>query len=50
MTKCEVCGFFWKEDYEKYAGCHYFGPSGWAPCDEDNWEPADDPEVWKEKA
>ena len=35
MTRCEMCGYFWKEEWEDYAECHYEGPEAWAPCMQD---------------
>ena len=32
--KCkDNCGYFWREEGEKYARCHFEGPVGWAPCE-----------------
>lgn len=35
MTRCEMCGYYWKEDEERYPCCHFEGPDGWAPCEND---------------
>lgn len=44
--KCAYCGYYWQDedaDYPyDYPYCHYVGPNGWAPCEqEDNNEPED---------
>lgn len=49
MTRCEMCGYFWQEEDENHAYCHYDGPAQWAPCEQDEpkyWE-QDDPEIWE---
>ena len=33
--KCTDCGYWWKEDCEKYPRCHFDGPEGWAPCEQE---------------
>ena len=33
--RCKDCPYFWKEDCERYARCHYEGPDGWAPCEQE---------------
>lgn len=39
---CAYCGYYWQEQDEDYPYCHYVGPNGWAPCEqEDNNEPED---------
>ena len=35
---CKECGYCWKEEGEKYAHCHFEGPEGWAPCEQDEEE------------
>jgi hypothetical protein len=30
--KCEYCGYYWKDDDEKFPHCHYNGPDEWCPC------------------
>lgn len=37
MGPCEKrnCGYFWKEEWEDYPTCHFDGPEGWAPCEQD---------------
>ena len=44
MSECERrnCGYFWKDEDEVYARCHYDDPMFPAPCDQDNdYEPDD---------
>lgn len=40
MGHCERinCGYWWKDDGERYARCHFEGPDGWAPCEQDEYE------------
>lgn len=35
---CENCGYFWKEDDEERATCHWVSrcPNDFAPCEEEN--------------
>lgn len=40
--KCVDCGYYWKEDYERVASCHFVGPEGWAPCEVEDNETEDD--------
>ena len=47
MMRCEDCSYYWKEDDERYAGCHFFSKAPWdvPPCErEENDEPDDYPE------
>lgn len=38
------CGYYYKEEGEKFPHCHFEGPVGWAPCEYDDYyiEPEDD--------
>ena len=37
--KCsDNCGYYWQEDDEKYPSCHFEGPIGWAPCEQEENE------------
>lgn len=38
MSRCENCGYYWKEADEKFPCCHFVGPNGWAPCEQDEYE------------
>lgn len=41
---CKNCAYFWKEDNEEYAQCHWEVrcPGDTAPCEDDYWEEPDD--------
>lgn len=41
MSRCENCGYLWKEEDEKFPSCHFEGPVGWAPCEQDEYEEDD---------
>lgn len=46
--KCEECCFYWQDEDERRARCH-FEPrcaGDCAPCEYDDAEPADDPDDW----
>lgn len=45
MSSCENCGYHWKEEDEKFPSCHYEGPVGWAPCEQE--DDIDEPD-WRE--
>ena len=32
---CKDCGYHYREDCEDYARCHFEGPDGWAPCEQE---------------
>lgn len=32
---CKDCGYHYREDGERYARCHFEGPDGWAPCEQE---------------
>ncbi len=36
--RCTDCGYCWKEQNEDYARCHFEGPDGWAPCEQEESE------------
>ena len=38
MGYCERinCGYYWKEEGEAFPCCHYLGPDGWAPCEQED--------------
>lgn len=39
MRCSDNCGYYWKEEDEAFARCHFEGPEGWAPCEqEDDYE------------
>lgn len=39
---CKDCGYYWKEEHEDYAGCHYTGVEEWAPCNQEEEEEIED--------
>jgi len=48
---CKECGYCWKEECEKYAHCHFEGPEGWAPCEqEEEYEEEEDEEDDEDEA
>ena len=32
---CKDCPYCWKAEDEEYARCHFEGPDGWAPCEQE---------------
>lgn len=32
---CSNCGYWYKNDDDRYAHCHFEGPDGWAPCEQE---------------
>lgn len=36
--RCENCGYYWQDEEDKYPHCHFEGPDGWAPCEQDEYE------------
>ena len=38
FMKCiDNCGYYWKEENEEYPSCHFEGPIGWAPCEQEEY-------------
>lgn len=37
MTCTDNCGYYWKEEDEKFARCHFEGADGWAPCEQEEY-------------
>jgi hypothetical protein len=35
MIDCSNCGYHYKGENERFACCHFEGPEGWAPCEQD---------------
>ena len=48
--KCEECCYYWKNEDEARARCHYEDPMFPAPCEYETMETADDPEDWDEES
>ena len=46
--ECKYCGYFWQDEDDRYPRCHFDGPVNWAPCEYEEPEVADDPEIWEE--
>ena len=43
MSRCEQCGYQWPDVDEEgnlisAPYCHFEGPDGWAPCEQDEYE------------
>lgn len=38
MSRCENCGYHWKGEDDEFPCCHFEGPVGWAPCEQDEYE------------
>ena len=47
--KCTECCYYWKNEDEAHARCHYEDPMFPAPCEYETMETADDPEDWEEE-
>lgn len=35
MIDCSNCGYHYKGENDRFACCHFEGPEGWAPCEQD---------------
>ena len=33
--RCTECGYYYKTEKDKYPYCHFEGPEGWAPCEQE---------------
>ena len=52
MSKCTNCGYYWADLDEdgaplSFEYCHFEGPDGWAPCEQDDYEEPE-PYPWEE--
>lgn len=36
--KCTECGYHYKTEKDAYPCCHFDGPEGWAPCEQEEEE------------
>ena len=36
MTCTDNCGYYWKEEDDAFPRCHFEGPDGWAPCEQED--------------
>lgn len=32
---CKTCGYYWRTEEEPFPSCHFEGPEGWAPCEQE---------------
>jgi hypothetical protein len=39
--KCAECGYYWQEEDERFPCCHFEGPNGWAPCEQEEYDEED---------
>jgi hypothetical protein len=39
--KCKDCGYYYKDEDDDFACCHFTGPVGWAPCEDEEDEVED---------
>lgn len=48
--KCTDCPYYWKEENEEFADCHYRWNDGYAPCEvEDRYEEPDEEDFYEEE-
>lgn len=40
--KCTECGYYYKAEEDEYPCCHFEGPEGWAPCEQEEDEETED--------
>ena len=40
--KCTECGYYYKTEEDEYPCCHFEGPEGWAPCEQEEDEETED--------
>ena len=33
---CVDCGYYWREEDDAIPRCHFEGPVGWAPCEQED--------------
>lgn len=43
MSYCDRfnCGYYYKTENDVFPCCHFEGPDGWAPCEEEDSEEPD---------
>lgn len=34
--RCTDCPYCWKGEDDRFPCCHFEGPDGWAPCEQDD--------------
>lgn len=42
MSRCSDCGYYWQEEGERFPCCHFEGPNGWAPCEQEEYDEEDE--------
>ena len=48
--KCTDCPYFWKEENEEYASCHYRWNDGYDPCEVADRYEADEEDSYEENS
>ena len=38
---CAKCGYHYKGEDDRFPCCHFEGPEGWAPCEQEDYETED---------
>lgn len=36
--ECKYCGYCWQDEWDDFPCCHFDGPEGWAPCEQEECE------------
>ena len=39
--KCKDCPYCYKTEEDDFPCCHFEGPKGWAPCEQEDYETED---------
>ena len=42
--KCKDCGYHYKTEKDDFPCCHFEGPEGWAPCEQEEPEEEEEDE------
>lgn len=40
--KCTDCAYHYKTENDQFPCCHFVGPNGWAPCEQEEPEEEDE--------
>ena len=40
--ECTECGYYYKAEEDEHPRCHFEGPEGWAPCEQEEDEETED--------
>ena len=43
--KCIECGYYYKTEEDRYPCCHFEGPEGWAPCEQEEDIEEEEPDL-----